>query len=95
MQATVQLPQAFSVRDYHEFYPVQHLVERLNPKLRVAPVATGMHANGGCTVFWGITYLEGKSPTRTEVEAALKAAGFDFSRGGPINLTDVSEPVAE
>lgn len=95
MQATIQLPRAFSVRDYHEFYPIQHLVERLNPRLRVAAVATGVHINGGCTVFWGITYLDTQAPSRADVEAALRDAGFDFSRGGALNLTDVSEPVAE
>jgi hypothetical protein len=85
MKVHVDLPKAFSVRDEHEFYPVQHLVARLNPKLLVAQVATGVHVSGSCTVFWGIVYHEGKVPARKEVEAALKEAGFDFARSGSIS----------
>ena len=79
MKAEVELPKAFSVRDDHEFFPFRHLLARLNPKLTVVQVATGRHINGGCTVFWGLIYLEGHPPTRREVEAALKEAGFDFT----------------
>jgi len=79
MQVTIQLPQAFSVRDDHEFYPIQHLLARMNPQLRVVQVATGVHLNGGCTVFWGLVYREGQSPTKKEVESALREAGFDFA----------------
>ena len=32
MQAKINLPSAFSVRDENEFYPIQHLVARLNPE---------------------------------------------------------------
>ncbi|MGA2035725.1 MAG: hypothetical protein ABSG68_26040 [Thermoguttaceae bacterium] len=78
MQATVQVPTAFSVRDDHEFFPIQHLMARLNPKLMVKQVATGMHVNGGCTVLWGLVYLEGQPPTNEEVRAVLAEAGFDF-----------------
>ena len=78
MQSNVCLPKAFSVRDEHEFFPVQHLMARLNPKLVVKQVATGVHVDGGCTVFWGIVHLDGQPPARKEVEAALKEAGFDF-----------------
>ncbi len=79
MQATIELPKAFSVRDDHEIYPIRHLMARLNPKLRVDQVATGVHVNGGCTVFWGIVYHEGQRLARDEVEAALREAGYDFA----------------
>jgi hypothetical protein len=78
MKAQVELPKAFSVRDENEFYPIEHLTARLNPKLQVVHVATGIHVNGGHTAFWGIVCLEGQTPTRKEVEAALNEAGFDF-----------------
>jgi hypothetical protein len=78
MQAKIDLPKAFSVRDEHEFYPLQHLMARLNPKIMVEQVATGKHVDGGCTVFWGIVYLDGQQPGKAQVEAALKEAGFDF-----------------
>ena len=32
MLTKIQLPKAFSVRDEHEFYPMQHLMARLNPE---------------------------------------------------------------
>ncbi len=79
MQAVVELPKAFSVRDEHEFYPMQHLMERLNPKLMVTQVSTGVHVTGRCTVFWGIVYLDGQTPSKKDVENALKEAGFDFT----------------
>jgi hypothetical protein len=78
MKAQVELPQAFSVRDEHEFYPIEHLLARLNPELRVVRVATGRHVNGGHTVFWGLVQIHGRPPTRKAVEAALNEAGFDF-----------------
>jgi hypothetical protein len=43
MQAAVDLPKTFSVRDEHEFFPIPHLTARLNPKLMVQQVATGRH----------------------------------------------------
>jgi hypothetical protein len=79
MQAQVELPKAFSVRDEHEFYAFQHLMTRLNPKLMVKQVATGVHVKGGCTVFWGLVCLEGQASSKKEVESALKEAGFDFA----------------
>jgi hypothetical protein len=79
MHATVELPKAFSVRDEHEFFPIQHLMARLNPKLMVKQVATGMHVSGGGTVFWGLVFLNGESPSKKTVESALREAGFDFS----------------
>ena len=78
MKAKVDLPKAFSVRDDHEFLPFQHLLERMNPQLRVRRVATGVHVDGGGTVFWGLVYLEGEPPSKKKVEIALREAGFDF-----------------
>jgi len=78
MYAEVELPKAFSVRDEHEFFPIQHLMARLNPKLTVKQVATGVHVEGGGTVHWGLVYLNGKPPDKKNVEIALREAGFDF-----------------
>jgi hypothetical protein len=78
MKAKVDLPKAFSVRDDHEFLPFQHLLGRMNPQLRVRRVATGVHVDGGGTVFWGLVYLEGEPPSKKKVEIALREAGFDF-----------------
>jgi len=79
MHAKVELPKAFSVRDEHEFLPIQHLMARLNPKLLVKQVATGVHVAGGGTVFWGLVYLNGEPPSKQKVELALREAGFDFA----------------
>jgi len=84
MQVTVEVPKAFSVRDEHEFFPIQHLLARLNPKLMVVQVATGVHVNGGCTVYWGLIYQEGQKVSKTDIEAALKDAGFNFAQNGSI-----------
>ncbi len=78
MLTKVQLPKAFSVRDEHEFYPMQHLMARLNPDLMVKQVATGVHVEGGGTVFWGIVYSGENPPSKQQVEDALREAGFDF-----------------
>lgn len=78
MLTKVQLPKAFSVRDEHEFYPMQHLMARLNPDLMVEQVATGMHVEGGGTVFWGIVYSDENPPNTEQVKDALREAGFDF-----------------
>lgn len=78
MQASVELPKAFSVRDENEFFPIRHLLSRMNPKLVVEQAATGRHAQGGCTVLWGIVYMEGRAPSKKEAEAALRDAGCDF-----------------
>ena len=78
MKAKVDVPKAFSVRDDHEFLPFQHLLGRMNPQLRVGRVATGVHVDGGGTVFWGLVYLEGEPPSKKKVEIALREAGFDF-----------------
>jgi hypothetical protein len=79
MQASVELPKAFSARDEHEFFPIQHLMGRLNPNLMVKQIATGVHVDGGGTVFWGLVYLGGKPPSKKNVEIALREAGFDFA----------------
>jgi hypothetical protein len=78
MQAKVDLPVAFSVRDEHEFQPIQHLMSRLNPKLVVRHVGTGKHVNGGSTVFWGVVCVGGQIPSKKQVETALRQAGYDF-----------------
>ena len=79
MHTKVELPKAFSVRDEHEFFPIQHLMVRLNPKFLVKEVATGVHVDGGTTVFWGLVYLQGEPPNKKNVEIALREAGFDFA----------------
>jgi hypothetical protein len=85
VQVPVQVPKAFSVRDDHEFYPIEHLMARLNPQLRVTQLTTGVHVGGGCTVFWGIIHFEGQKISQKELEIALKEAGFDFQHNGPIH----------
>jgi hypothetical protein len=89
MQTIIELPQAFSVRDDHEFYAFQHLATRLNPQLKVAQVATGKHINGGTTVFWGVMYLE--QPTMSDVELALTNAGFHFNGGHKLDFLEVKQ----
>lgn len=94
MLIEVELPKAFSVRDENEFFPIQHLMARLNPDVMVVQVATGMHVKGGCTVFWGLIYLESRPIGRAEVEDALKEAGFDFIHASiqlPDFVTEQSE----
>ncbi|MCY2993403.1 MAG: hypothetical protein NTY19_36830 [Planctomycetota bacterium] len=78
MQSKIDLPKAFSVRDEHEFLPIQHLLARLNPQLTVTQMATGVHIDGGSTVHWGVVHMKGQPPTKKEMEAALREAGFDF-----------------
>lgn len=89
MEVQVELPQAFSVRDDHEFFPMQHLMARLNPKIMVKPIATGVHVKGGCTVFWGIVYWDGQPLTKSQVESALRKAGFDFAHNILTQITRV------
>jgi len=79
MHAKVELPKAFSVRDEHEFLPIQHLMARMNPQLTAKQVSTGVHVNGGGTVFWGLVYLKSEPPSKKKVELALREAGFDFA----------------
>lgn len=87
MQTSMELPQAFSVRDENEFYPIQHLLARINPKLIVTRVATGRHENGGPTVVWGLVHFDGKVPSQAEVESALQTAGFDFTNNVDIRAS--------
>ena len=70
MEATVELPKAFSVREDRELPLVQDLMARLNPKLLVAQVATGVHVDGGYTVNWGLVYMDGQPLTDADVAAA-------------------------
>lgn len=87
MKTHMELPKAFSVRDENEFHPIRHLMARLNPKLVVAHAGTGAHIAGGCTVFWGLIYLDGQPPSESEAEAALGEAGFDFARNPRTNAS--------
>jgi len=89
MQTTIRLPAAFSVRDEHEFLPFQHLLARLNPQLLVNRVATGVHVDGGGTVFWGLVYLADERPSKKAVEAALREAGFDFAHNVLIQCSEL------
>ncbi len=89
MHTNVELPKAFSVRDDHEFLPFQHLLARMSPKLIVKQVATGVHVNGGGTVFWGLVYLKDKPPGKKKVEIALREAGFDFAHNVLTQMADV------
>ena len=78
MQATVEVPKAFSACGESEFTPIQHLMARMNPQLVVKQVATAVHVDGGGTVVWGLVCLEGQPLTKEDVDAALRDAGFDF-----------------
>jgi len=62
---------------------------RMNPELLVTQVATGMHVDGGCTVFWGLVHLDGQRLTKKDVEAALREAGFDFIHNVLTQISDV------
>jgi len=84
MQATVELPKAFSVLHDRELPLVQDLMARLNPKLLVVQVATGVHVNGGSTVNWGLVYLDSQPPMDEEVHVALEEAGLDFQHNAEI-----------
>ena len=88
MQLTMELPKAFSVRDEDEFFIVQHLMARLNPKLMVKQVATGRHVSGSYTVFWGLVYLDGQPLAMRDIETALTEAGFDLVHNKPIATPD-------
>ena len=85
MQTSIDVPQAFSVRDENEFYPIRHLIGRLNPDLAVTRVTTGRHVNGGPTVVWGLVHQADQAPSAAEVETALKAAGYDLAHNGPVH----------
>ncbi len=87
MKARVDLPQAFSVRDGNEFYPIQHLLARLTSELVIRHIGTGRHVSGGPTVRWGLVYMNGQLPTKKEVEKALKQAGYDFGHNTLIHAS--------
>ena len=89
MHATIELPKGFSVRHADEFRLVQDLLARLNPKLLVAEMGTGVHVNGGSTVNWGLVYFDGQEPTHQEVNAALEQAGLDFHHNAAIQATRI------
>jgi hypothetical protein len=84
MKATIELPKAFSAREERELPLVQDLMTRLNPKLLVVQVATGVHIDGGYTVNWGLVYMEGQRLTDADVAAALKDAGLDAQHNAEI-----------
>jgi hypothetical protein len=89
MEASVELPKAFSVREDRELLLVQDLMARLNPKLLVAQVATGVHINGGYTVNWALVYVDGQPLTHADVVAALKEAGLDAQHNAEIQPSRV------
>ena len=84
MKAAVELPKAFSVRDDRELPLIRDLMARLNPKLLVAQVATGVHVDGGFTVNWGLVYLDDQPLTDADVAGALKEAGLDAQHNAEI-----------
>ena len=84
MKATIELPKAFSVRDDRELPLIKDLMARLNPKLLVVQVATGVHIDGGYTVNWGLVYMEGQPLTDADVTVALKEAGLDAQHNAEI-----------
>lgn len=92
MLVELDLPKAFSVREENEFFPFMHLMAAINPMLMVAQVATGRHINGGCTVLWGLVYLQGQPLSEKQAQAALIAAGFDIIHGTMLDLDFVTEP---
>ena len=94
MRTKIELPKAFSVGDERELLPIQHLMTRLNPKLLVKRIATGVHVNGGGTVVWALVYLKDEPPSRKKVEIALREAGFDFVHNVLTQINPVEE-VAE
>jgi hypothetical protein len=84
MKATIELPKAFSMRDDRELPLIQDLMARLNPKLLVTQVATGMHVDGGYTVNWGMVHMDDQPLTDADVAAALKEAGLDAQHNAEI-----------
>ena len=65
----------------------------------VKQIATGIHVDGGGTVFWGLVYLQSEPPSKNKVETALREAGFDFAHNVLTQVAMVvmnhSEKVAE
>lgn len=89
MQISIELPKAFSVRDDRELLMIQSLMSRLNPRVLVAQVATGLHVNGGSTVNWGLVYLDGQPPVEKDVQSALREAGLDFEHNAAIHASQI------
>ena len=89
MHSKVELPKAFSVGNEQEFLPIQHLMARLNPQFVVKQIATGVHVDGGGTVFWGLVYMQSQPPSKQEVETALREAGFDYAHNVLTQAVDV------
>lgn len=82
MEVTINLPVAFSVRDTHEFQSHRDMLVRIHPELTVKEVATGIHQNGGPTVYWGLVYIKGQEIGEEELTVALRLAGYDFAHNG-------------
>ena len=97
MEATIALPKAFSVREDRELPLIKDLMARLNPKLLVIQVATGVHVDGGYTVNWGLIYMDGHPLADAEVAAALKEAGLDAQHNAEIQPSRIwvnNQPMA-
>ena len=88
MHAGIELPKAFSVRDEHEFLPIQHLLARLNPRIVIKEIATGVHVDGGGTVHWGLVYLKGESPSKKRWRSPC-GRRFDFAHNVLTQEADV------
>ena len=66
MKATVDLPKAFSARDDRELPLIRDLMARLNPKLLVAQVATGVTSTAATLSIGALfTWTASRSRTRT------------------------------
>ena len=85
MQAIIDLPKAFSARHDGEIPLIQDLMTRLNPKLLVIQVATGVHVDGGSTVNWGLVHLDGQLTHGHGGTCRVGGgwAGFPAQRGNP------------
>lgn len=84
MQIVIELPKAFSVPRDNDIQLIQDLMARLNPRLLVMQVATGVHVDGGSTANWGIIHLDGQPLMDTEVHSALEEAGLDLQHNAEI-----------
>jgi hypothetical protein len=91
MKTTVTLPVAFSVRDANEFFPLLHVMTRMNASITVTQAATGRHVNGGEAVLWGVVHKAGQPLAKKDVEDALRDAGFDFAQEGSIHASKLWE----
>lgn len=82
MDVSLNLPVAFSVRDHHEFQAHRDVLQRIHPDLTIQEVATGIHVNGGPTVYWGLVYIKGQVVTDEVINSCLQLAGFHFGHNG-------------